>query len=192
MTIGTPSRAWDDDRLVAACLAGDEQAWSALIDKYKNLVYSVPRKYRMSPDDAADVFQAVCVDLYNELPKLRSVASLRAWLLTVASHHAFHWKRRYVKRSEREGTPLDEDTDVAAAPPEADVLETVQREQSIREAVAQLTPRCQEMIRLLFFTQPPIAYADLARHLNLAVGSIGFIRGRCLQKLQKLLGDVIR
>lgn len=192
MTIGTPSRAWDDDRLVAACLAGDEQAWSALIDKYKNLVYSVPRKYRMSPDDAADVFQSVCVDLYNELPKLRSVASLRAWLLTVASHHAFHWKRRYVKRSEREGTPLDEDTDVAAAPPEADVLETVQREQSIREAVAQLTPRCQEMIRLLFFTQPPIAYADLARHLNLAVGSIGFIRGRCLQKLQKLLGDVIR
>lgn len=192
MTIGTPSRTWDDDRLVAACLAGDEQAWSALIDKYKNLVYSVPRKYRMSPDDAADVFQAVCVDLYNELPKLRSVASLRAWLLTVASHHAFHWKRRYVKRSEREGTPLDEDTDVAAAPPEADVLETVQREQSIREAVAQLTPRCQEMIRLLFFTQPPIAYADLARHLNLAVGSIGFIRGRCLQKLQKLLGDVIR
>lgn len=192
MTIGTPSRAWDDDRLVAACLAGDEQAWSALIDKYKNLVYSVPRKYRMSPDDAADVFQAVCVDLYNELPKLRSVASLRAWLLTVASHHAFHWKRRYVKRSEREGTPLDEDTDVAAAPPEADVLETVQREQSIREAVAQLTPRCQEMIRLLFFTQPPIAYADLARHLNLAVGSIGFIRRRCLQKLQKLLGDVIR
>ena len=192
MTIGTPSRTWDDDRLVAACLAGDEQAWSALIDKYKNLVYSVPRKYRMSPDDAADVFQAVCVDLYNELPKLLSVASLRAWLLTVASHHAFHWKRRYVKRSEREGTPLDEDTDVAAAPPEADVLETVQREQSIREAVAQLTPRCQEMIRLLFFTQPPIAYADLARHLNLAVGSIGFIRGRCLQKLQKLLGDVIR
>ncbi len=192
MTLGTPSRTWDDDRLVAACLAGDEQAWSALIDKYKNLVYSVPRKYRMSPDDAADVFQAVCVDLYNELPKLRSVASLRAWLLTVASHHAFHWKRRYVKRSEREGTPLDEDTDVAAAPPEADVLETVQREQSIREAVAQLTPRCQEMIRLLFFTQPPIAYADLARHLNLAVGSIGFIRGRCLQKLQKLLGDVIR
>ena len=192
MTIGTPSRTWDDDRLVAACLAGDEQAWSALIDKYKNLVYSVPRKYRMSPDDAADVFQSVCVDLYNELPKLRSVASLRAWLLTVASHHAFHWKRRYVKRSEREGTPLDEDTDVAAAPPEADVLETVQREQSIREAVAQLTPRCQEMIRLLFFTQPPIAYADLARHLNLAVGSIGFIRGRCLQKLQTLLGDVVR
>lgn len=189
---GTPSRTWDDDRLVAACLAGDEQAWSALIDKYKNLVYSVPRKYRMSPDDAADVFQAVCVDLYNELPKLRSVASLRSWLLTVASHHAFHWKKRYVKRSEREGTPLDEDTDAAAAPPGIDILETAQREQSIREAVAQLSPRCQEMIRLLFFTQPPIAYADLARHLNLAVGSIGFIRGRCLQRLQKLLGDVVR
>ena len=141
----------------AACLAGDEAAWAALIDKDKNLVYSVPRKYRLPPDDAADVFQAVCIDLYNELPKLRSIASLRAWLLTVASHHAFHWKRRYVKRSEREGTPLDEDSAAAAIQPEVDLLEPAQREQSIREAVARLTPRCQEMIRLLFFTQPPIA-----------------------------------
>lgn len=189
---GSPSRTWDDDRLVAACLAGDDLAWAALIDKYKNLVYSVPYKYRMTPDDAADVFQSVCIDLYNELPKLRRVASLRAWLLTVASHHAFHWKRRYVTRSQREGTPLDDDSEAAAAPPEVDVLETAQREQSIREAVAQLSPRCQEMIRLLFFTQPPIAYADLARQLHLAVGSIGFIRGRCLQKLQGLLGDVVR
>ena len=62
---GSPARTWDDERLVAACLSGNEQAWSALIDKYKNLVYSVPRKYRMTPDDAADVFQAVCIDLYN-------------------------------------------------------------------------------------------------------------------------------
>lgn len=188
---GSPSRTWDDDRLVAACLSGDEQAWAALIDKYKNLVYSIPRKYRMTPDDAADVFQAVCIDLYNELPKLRSVGSLRSWLLTVASHHAFHWKKRFVKRSEREGTPIDEESDAAQVAPAIDVLETAQREQSIREAVAQLSPRCQEMIRLLFFTQPPIPYAELASRLGLAVGSIGFIRGRCLQRLEKLLGDVV-
>ena len=44
-----------------------------------------------------------------------------------------------------------------------------------------------EMIGMLFYSDPPMPYRDVARQLGLAVGSIGFIRGRCLRKLQKLL-----
>jgi DNA-directed RNA polymerase specialized sigma24 family protein len=43
------------------------------------------------------------------------------------------------------------------------------------------------MIGMLFYADPPVPYQDVASRLGLAVGSIGFIRGRCLQKLQKLL-----
>ena len=43
------------------------------------------------------------------------------------------------------------------------------------------------MIRLLVFTSPPVPYKEVARRLGLATGSIGFIRGRCLQRLQKNL-----
>jgi len=32
-----------------------------------------------------------------------------------------------------------------------------------------------------------MAYAELALHMNLAVGSIGFIRKRCLNKLKTAL-----
>ena len=60
----------------------------------------------------------------------------------------------------------------------------------LREAVARLPPRCQEMIRLLFYQQPPMSYRDLAARLGLATGSIGFIRGRCLKRLQRTLEEV--
>ena len=53
-----------DAQLVRDCLAGNEQAWCALIDKYKKLIYSIPVKWSLSRDDANDIFQAVCVDLY--------------------------------------------------------------------------------------------------------------------------------
>jgi hypothetical protein len=39
----------------------------------------------------------------------------------------------------------------------------------------------------LFFEQPPLPYTEVARRLGLATGSIGFIRGRCLDRLRKLL-----
>jgi len=52
----------EDARLIKDCLEGSESAWSALISKYKNLIFSIPMKYGFSRDDAADVFQAVCLD----------------------------------------------------------------------------------------------------------------------------------
>ena len=36
---------------------------------------------------------------------------------------------------------------------------------------------------------PPVPYNEVARRLNLATGSIGFIRGRCLKRLKKLLQE---
>jgi hypothetical protein len=43
------------------------------------------------------------------------------------------------------------------------------------------------MIELLFFESPPMPYAEVAKRLHLATGSIGFIRGRCLERLKKIL-----
>ena len=73
----TPTAAWNDRDLVRACLSGNQQAWAAIVEKYKGLVYSVPVRYRMSPQDAADVFQEVWLDLYSELPSLREPGALR-------------------------------------------------------------------------------------------------------------------
>jgi DNA-directed RNA polymerase specialized sigma24 family protein len=59
----------------------------------------------------------------------------------------------------------------------------------LREAVARLSPRCRELIRLLFFEIPARPYEEVARHLGLAKGSIGFIRMRCLERLRRLLEE---
>lgn len=177
---------WDDARLVQACRDGDEEAWASLIHRYRRLIYSIPVRYGAQPADAADIFQAVCLELYAELPKLRKVESLRSWLISVTTHQAFHWKQRLRKRTSRESDAEEAETTLAA-PPMPDLLEATEREQTLRDAIATLPPRCREMVQLLFFADPPLPYAEVARRLGLATGSIGFIRGRCLKKLQRAL-----
>ena len=182
-----PNPGWSDDRLVRECLKGNEAAWAALIDKYKSLIYSIPFRYGASPEDAADIFQTVCVELFNELSRVRKTAALRGWLITVTTHQSFHWKRKHLKRANLEQTNLDMDEMGADVLAPTDVAEEIEREQMLKEAAASLSPRCQEMIRLLFYQEPPLPYREVARRLGLATGSIGFIRGRCLQRLQKKL-----
>lgn len=177
-------RVPSDEELLRECLQGNQQAWGALVDKYRNLVYSVPVKYRMPPEDAADVFQAVWTDLFSELPRLRSASALRSWLITVAGHKCYQWKRQ---RSLRNGGG---DPAVETADPQISFVEwrqEVEREQMLRDAIHELPPRCREMVRLLFYQQPPLPYKDVAERLGLAEGSIGFIRGRCLKKLRASL-----
>jgi RNA polymerase sigma factor (sigma-70 family) len=91
------------------------------------------------------------------------------------------------RRAEQELTDIEENRLEAPDPIAPEVIEQAQREQMVRDAITQLSPRCREIIRLLFYEQPPLPYKDLAHRLGLATGSIGFIRGRCLASLQRKL-----
>ena len=95
-----------DERLVALCLKGDQQAWADLVDKYKNLIYSIPIKLGMY-DDAADIFQSVCVDLLSDLPRLREPKALPKWLMQVCYHKCLEHRARARKQVQLE----DEDAE---------------------------------------------------------------------------------
>jgi RNA polymerase sigma factor (sigma-70 family) len=172
---------------VDACLAGNADAWEALLAKYKNLVYSIPIRSGVAPDDANDIFQSVCVELYNGLPALRNVSSLPAWLATVTRHRTFHWRKAASRRTLREGTELDAADASALGVSDVDAIADAQRDQAVRDAVGRLPDRCQRLVRMLFFEAEARPYASIAAELGLAQGSIGFIRGRCLQKLRREL-----
>src|SRR6267143_6836040 len=97
--------AWTDTRLVRECLSGSEQAWSLLIEKYKALIYSIPVKYGLPPHEAADVFQATCMELLVRLPELREPRALPKWLIQVAYHQCCASKRQSRRMISRDSQP---------------------------------------------------------------------------------------
>jgi len=176
-------KAWPDPRLVRECLKGNEEAWSALVDKYKNLIFSIPVKYGFSPDDATDIFQSVCLELLSQLPNLRNPQALPKWIMQVTAHKCFHGRRQ---QQRTEVTDPNDPKFEQSTPSRAEsILREAEDEQNLRQAVAALPPRCQQLIRMLFFEEPARPYQQVARTLGIAPGSIGFIRQRCLERLRK-------
>jgi RNA polymerase sigma factor (sigma-70 family) len=178
---------FSDSRLIQECLNGNEAAWSALIGKYKNLIFSIPVRYGFSEEDSADIFQAVCMDLLAELSSLREPNALAGWLIQVTRNKCFHRKQAQQRQKLQEVDDLDS----YASPEEPkDFALQVQQEQMLREALLALSPRCQRLVRMLFFEMPARPYQQVAKDLDLASGSIGFIRKRCLDKLRQRLEQV--
>ena len=177
--------AWPDTRLVRECLDGNEEAWSALIDRYKNLIFSIPIKYGFSTDDATDIFQSVCLDLLSELSKLRDAKALPKWIMQITAHKCFHRKQlqQRVELSDPHAELLERSTPSVAL----EILRQAEEEQSLRQAMSELPPRCRQLVHMLFFDEPARPYQEIAAELGIAVGSIGFIRQRCLERLRKRL-----
>jgi RNA polymerase sigma factor (sigma-70 family) len=183
-----PSGVWSDTRLVEECLSRNEQAWSLLIEKYKALIYSIPFKYGLPAEEAADVFQSTCMELLLRLPELREPRALPKWLMQVAHHQCYRSKqqqKRTVSRDAEPGLPVPETPAIAES-----LIQQTQEEQILREATAALTPQCRRLVELLFFETPARPYAEVARELGLSVGSIGFTRQKCIERLRRHLDQL--
>ena len=176
-----------DARLVADCLSGDEEAWSLLIEKYKALIYSIPIKYGLPAHEAADIFQATCMELLTRLPELREPRALPKWLMQVAHHQCF-------RRKQQEGRLVSRDSEELPVPETPAMAESLvqqtEEEQMLRQAITALSPQCRRMVELLFFETPARPYAEVAAELGLAPGSIGFIRQKCIQRLRRRLDEL--
>jgi RNA polymerase sigma factor (sigma-70 family) len=177
-----------DERLIQACLKGDSEAWSTLIDRYKNLIYSIPIKLGMY-QDAPDIFQSVCVDLLSELPNLRDNRALPKWLIQTCYHKCIRYKRVEGRHVEFESEDAEKPRGDSSPQLPDHMLLQLEQEQMLRDVISEMPERCERMIRMLFFETPSRPYEEVAKELGLATGSIGFIRGRCLAQLKKQLAE---
>lgn len=180
--------AQSDAELITACRRGEEVAWDLLVARYQRLVYAIPRRYGLTPTEVEDVFQAVWMRLLQHLHRLEEPDRVSAWLVTTARREC--WARRRGAGYERSysvpGDELPEGIGMDEFGPEEEVIRHEQQ-RDLRRALDALDERCRQLLYLLYYDpdQPP--YEQIAAELELAIGSIGPIRARCLKKLRRIL-----
>ena len=178
-----------DAQLVHACLEGNEKAWHTLVGRYRRLVYSIPIKWGLSPEDAVDIFQSVWLDCFRELSSLRDVERLQPWLVRVAVRkcHRFSMQNRARGEDSLQETEVE---DLHGIEEPAELFAELDQEQTVRAALTRLSPRCRQVVQFLFFEDPRPSYQTIAARLGLSENSIGFTRERCLNSLKKILKEL--
>lgn len=178
-----------DSELIESCIAGDREAWEALVSRYQRLIYSLPLKMGLPPEDAADIFQQVCVILIEKLSHLRKHEKLASWLITTTSREA--WKiskaRRKTQSTDETGEDGEEVQIASGDPLPSEARMLLERQQLVRNAVQALPERCRNLVAMLFYEDKEEKYIDIAQRLGIPVSSVGPTRARCLEKLKRSL-----
>lgn len=169
--------------VVEAARGGDAEAWNSLVERYLPLVMSVAGRYRLSPDESADVSQTLWLRLVEHLDQIREPRALPGWIVTTTRNEAF----RLLKSRNRTlpVDPLGDWEPYGEDDTELDMrLLEAERHQALREGLDELPPR-QRRLLLLLLADPPLSYDDISRQLGIPKGSIGPTRARCLEQLRR-------
>src|SRR5438045_3013413 len=100
----------DLEDLVRRCLQRDQHAWSRLVDRFQNLVYSIARRYGLNDDDSADVFQTTFQALLRSLDRIESAKTIPRWLAVTASRESLRVKRLSSRSISAEDRGIDLET----------------------------------------------------------------------------------
>jgi RNA polymerase sigma factor (sigma-70 family) len=170
--------------LVARAVAGDQGAWDAIVERYSPLVWSICLRYQLGRQDIDDVGQNVWLLLVERIGHLRDPAALPGWLATTTQRECLRVLRAD-RRYDRAGLPAEDQMphDADAAMIEQEIL-IAERDAALRAAFAELSPSCRDLLSMLI-CDPPCAYAEISATLGVAVGSIGPMRARCLDRLRR-------
>jgi RNA polymerase sigma factor (sigma-70 family) len=171
--------------LMKAARDGDHDALGHIVAELSPVLWHVARAAGLSSGDAEDVMQTTWTALVTHLGSVRDPGALIGWLVVTTRREA--WR---VRETGRRQLPADAEwlsTMPDPGPGSEDQVIISEQRQALWAAVRRLSPRCQELIRIVAFVPRP-DYRTVAAELGMPAGSIGPTRGRCLAKLRALLG----
>jgi RNA polymerase sigma-70 factor (ECF subfamily) len=86
-----------DSVLIEQCRAGDSDAMSRLITKYKDRLYNVILRICANPEDAAELTQDAFVRIIENLHRFQQRSSFYTWAFRIAVNLTLNFCRRKVR-----------------------------------------------------------------------------------------------
>jgi RNA polymerase sigma-70 factor (ECF subfamily) len=89
----------DENRLIAACKAGDHDAFEVLVRENQQMIHALAFRMTGSASDAEDLAQETFLAAFRKLPDFRGDARFSSWLYRIGVNLALNWRQNEARRS---------------------------------------------------------------------------------------------
>lgn len=167
---------------------GDRDAYRSLLLGVAPYLRAITRRYLGRGEDAEDAVQEILMVVHDIRHTYERGRPFKPWLNTIASRRCIDLLRRRSRRLRSEiasDDEIGEHSDGGPGPDEA--TSRLQDAQTLHDAVAGLSPRQQEAIRLLRFNE--LSLDEAAAHSQQSIGSLKVACHRALKTLKQALAQ---
>jgi RNA polymerase sigma factor (sigma-70 family) len=173
--------AYDPTTLIGAARAGDNAAWTWLIERFDRMLRAIARSYRLAPAEVDDVTQVAWMRLYEHIDRLSDPSAVGGWLATTVRREAMRTLQTHVREQLTDSFDLTDGVEPEG--PEAELLASETR-LVLGRALASLPAPQRELLTMLL-TEPDATYEEISAALRIPAGSIGPTRARGMARLER-------
>ena len=180
----------DDILLAFKSADGDEKAFETLVRKYERLVSTCVYSIAGNAEDVLDISQEVFLKVYKSIGTFKGDSEFSTWLYRIAKNTALDFVRKRKQNTisidssgeENEGFDLPDES--VASSPEKKALQN-EKISLLRDSLNKLSDEHREIIILRDLND--YSYEDVAKALNLEVGTVKSRIFRAREQLRKIL-----
>jgi RNA polymerase sigma-70 factor (ECF subfamily) len=178
-----------DAELVAACLAGEREAFGVIVERHRRHVYQLCYRFVGNHEDANDLAQDVFIRAFRGLRTFKSQSSLGTWLYRIGVNVCLN--RVSIKAPKPESLePLIAMSDQRVASQEESATDALLRDEragQVRAAIARLPKKQRATLVLRVYHDLP--HEEIAKALGSSVGAVKANFFHALNNLKKLLRE---
>ncbi|MBK9328947.1 MAG: RNA polymerase sigma factor [Sphingobacteriales bacterium] len=179
-----------DDELLAAAKSGDQRAYTALLEKYRNSIFHIILKIVKSSEDAEDLTIETFAKAFDRLYQYSPEYAFSTWLFKIASNTSIDFLRRKsidkVSLDQQDISITDNIRFSTANDPEMDLIKS-QRQDKLQKAVNEMDEIFSRVIQLRYFKE--YNYEEISAELGIPVGTIKIQLYRARKLLFKKLSE---
>lgn len=167
----------DYDLVIKATKYDDQQAFSDLMDRYKDSIYFMLLKMVNNKDDAEDLTIEAFGKAFNSLKQYTPNYAFSTWLFKIATNNCIDFLRKKKKKTmsidnsieNKDGDEITIELKSDARTPEQETIRD-QKIELMRSYVKKLKPRYETLVEMRYFKE--MSYEEISNELNLPLGTV--------------------
>ncbi|RPH95035.1 RNA polymerase sigma factor [candidate division KSB1 bacterium] len=178
--------AVSDTELIRQVLAGDENAFRQIVERYSNRIAAIVTGMLGRGQDADDVGQETFIRLYQSLPKIRGESSLGTYLTRIAINlcvdairKKWRWRYWFWMEDSEEILPPELTIENGAA------IESGERKEIVHRALQALDPKHRAVVVLRMIEG--YSTKETAEFLHIPMGTVLSRLSRAQERLRVML-----
>jgi RNA polymerase sigma factor (sigma-70 family) len=173
-----------DEEIISRILKGDQNAFSTLVEKYQNYVFTLVLRFTENREDAEEIAQDVFVKAYRSLADFRGDSKFSTWLFTITRTTCLSFLRKKkldTQSLDNERTGLQVENRESAF--NANLVEQKSRHTMLTQAISMLSVDDAQVLNLFYKAEQTLE--EIGKIMRLDPNTVKVKLHRARQRLKE-------
>lgn len=177
----------EDQHYINLVLNGNSNAFATLLDRYKDMVYTLALKMLNNKEEAEEIAQDTFIKIYNALNKFKGESKFSTWVYKVTYNTCLDALKK--KKNQNKVTYIEDFNEHQTKALEGilDRIDEKERNQAIQECLAELPNEEVFLLTLYYFDDQSIE--EIGKVMSISIDNVKVKLFRTRKKLASILKE---